>query len=141
MKVFVATKEGQGIRPSDFFHSNEGDLVFVSAECGSDINNVDGGCGCRRCMDDTEGKPTTTFTVADLEMTKEDYVEKYLKYLIDCGRFEAEEVEDGRGYLQADAETILTAAETFPVGEVLERRGNDIQPRPKFYFTLENDEH
>lgn len=140
MKVFVATSEGQGLRASDFFHSKEGDLVFVTAECARDINNVDGGCGCRRCMDDTEGKPTTTFTVADSEMTKENYVEKYLEYLIKSGRFEKEEVEDGREYLQADAEALLQAATTFPVGEILERRGNDIQPRPKYYFTLENDE-
>ena len=140
MKVFVATSEGQGLRPSDFFNSKEGGLVFFAAECGSDINNVDGGCGCRRCMDDSEGNATTTFKVADSDITKENYIEKYCEYLIKSGRFEAEEVEEGREYHQADAETLLQAAEVFPVGEILEKRGNDIQPRPKYYFVRENDE-
>lgn len=140
MKVFVATSEGQGLRESDFFHSKEGELVFFAAECARDINNVDGGCGCRRCMDDSESKATTTFKVADLNITKEDYIEKYCEYLIKSTRFEAEEVEEGIEYHRAEAETLLQAAEVFPVDEILEKRGNDIQPRPKYYFTREDDE-
>lgn len=50
MKVFVATKEGQGLRENDFSHTDEGELVLFSYGCDRDKDNVDGGCGCRRGM-------------------------------------------------------------------------------------------
>lgn len=138
----MATSEGQGLRPSDFFNSKEGNLVFFTAECGSDVNNVDGGCGCRRCMEDSEsGGTTTTFKTADLDIKREDYFEKHIEYLIKSGRFGVEEIEDDREYHQEEAETLLQAAEVFPVDEILEKRGNDIQPRPKYFFTRKNDEY
>ncbi len=123
MKVFVATSEGQGSRSSDFFNSKEDELVFFSAECGSDMSNVDGSCGCRRCMDDSEGNGTTTFKVEDLEITREGYFEKHIECLIKSGRFSAEEVEDDLEYHRQEAKILLQAAEIFPVGEILEKRG------------------
>lgn len=46
MKVFVATKEGQGTRDSDFTFAEHGELVLFMDGCGSDRGNPDGGCGC-----------------------------------------------------------------------------------------------
>ena len=141
MKVFVATSEGQGLRPSDFFNSKEGNIVFFTAECGSDVNNIDGSCGCRRSMEDSESGTTTTFKVADLEINREEYFKKYNDYLIESRDFDPEEVAENPSYIQEDPEALLKAAELFPIGEVLEKRGNDIQPRPKYYFVRENDEY
>ena len=70
MKVFVATKEGQGLRQNDFSHAEEGELVLFSYGCDRDKDNVDGGCGCRRSMDGFKTlSGTTTFKVVDMEMT------------------------------------------------------------------------
>jgi hypothetical protein len=135
MKVLIATKKGQGIRDNDFSFVPEGDLVRYGFDC--DGEEVDGSCGCRRSLAGMRNlKGTTTFKVADLPLTAEAYQKELLasfrrglqglpKKEIDKA---AKEVLDD-GTLQHESERLLKIAARFPVGTVLERRGNVIQPR------------
>jgi hypothetical protein len=58
MKVFVSTKDGQGIRNNDFSWTNEGELVKFALEC--DGEKIDGKCGCRRSMSGFDTHKATT---------------------------------------------------------------------------------
>ena len=139
MKIFVATSEGQGLRRSDFFHSKENELVFLPLQCAS-AKYIDGSCGCGRSLEGLESGATTTFKVEDSNLTKEEYLEKFFKSLVKLRRFEIEEIEDDRKFYLSEVEMLLEAANVFPAELVLEKRGNDIQPRPQFSYTIEDDE-
>lgn len=129
MKVFVATSEGQGLRYGDFFNSNEGDLVLFPSECDRDDNEIDGSCGCRRCMCGFESGSTTTFKVAEINLTKEKYFEKFMAFQVEFG-WAAEGIFEGvREFAEAEFEELIELANDFPVGLVLEKRGNTIQSR------------
>ena len=129
MKVFVSTTEQQGRRANDFCFVPDGELVTFAMEC--DGEAVDGPCGCRRSMSGVEcHKATTTFQVvdrddiddADLFQTIYESYERggWVKL---CGERECER------YAKADAEQIMDLARAFPVGAVLEKRGDLIQTR------------
>lgn len=140
MKVFVATNEGQGLRKTDFFHSKEEDLVFFPFECGSDANHIDGSCGCRRSMEGLDSGSTTTFKVMDLNLSEEKYYKKFLESLVKVRRFDEIEMKEDLEYLKPEFQTLIDAANVFPCGLILEKRGNDIQPRPSVSFTVLNEE-
>ena len=128
MKVFAATAEGQGERSSDFCRTIEGELVMVPFECDADqFVAADEGCGCRRAMAGiASARSTTTFRVIDLEVTMQEFHELVAAAL--------EETWDGRlDHFDAVvlAEEVAEKAAAFDIGAVLERRGDDIQPRPR----------
>ncbi len=129
MKVFVATTETQGQRKNDFSFVKEGELVTFGFEC--DGEDVDGSCGCRRCMSGVEThKATTTFKVANLPLSKEEYTERIIQSGRDGGWVKDPDSE-GVARFKETAEELLTLAEGFPLGVVLEKRGNGIQARRK----------
>lgn len=127
IKVFAATKEGQGARKSDFFYAKEGELVLYPFECDRDKNLIDGGCGCRRAMAGFQsGKGTTTFKVAEVAMTEQEYIKKFL------------DAQRKAGWIKTDADVLmweregrrlLEFAADFPAGTLLEKRGSQIKVR------------
>jgi len=124
MKVLIATKEKQGIRKNDFSFTDEGEFVKFGFQC--DGESVDGGCGCMRsvCGFDTQ-KATTTFKVEDEEITKEDYINKFLKSEKEAGWFKEKDKEEFTDM----AEELLSIADQFKTGTILEKRGSKIKER------------
>jgi hypothetical protein len=128
MKVFVATKEGQGIRKNDFSWTTEGELVGYAFEC--DGETVDGNCGCRRSLSGFDShKATTTFKVSLLSMTEEEYIAKFLESQRKAGWLTDKTDEEGKKVYVATAKALLRIASRFPANRVLEKRGNSIQTR------------
>ena len=128
MRILVATKEGQGQRRNDFCHAREGEIVVFGSEC--DGETVDGSCGCRRAMVGSLSlKSTTTMKVVDMPHA-EFRIRTAIRRRMERGGWDklmtpeeiAEEVE-------ADARELLRLAAAFPVGMIVERRGNQFQER------------
>lgn len=118
VKILVATKETQGQRESDFCFVSEGEVLCLSLECDKDRGVVDGPCGCLRDFVGIKcGKGTTTAKVVIFDGSKTDW-----EGLIAQSYKEAE-----IGYL--DNTVLWDAADKHPVGMILEKRGDLIQPR------------
>lgn len=124
MKVLVATRNGQGARKNDFFHATEGELVTIGSQC--DGEPIDGPCGCRRSMCGFDSrKATTTFTVKERDISRDDYAAALAESFSDADfRTTAAEVAD-------EAAELLRIASAFDTDEVLERRGNKVRVRPR----------
>ncbi len=122
MKLLVATKQGQGKRTNDFFWANEGEIVRFGMEC--DGEEVDGGCGCRRALSGImTAKGTTTMEVAELPIDVEDLT-NLMVVSLKLGGWDA--LKDRAKDL---AQEMINAAEPFPVGAVVERRGDEFLTR------------
>lgn len=128
MKVFVATKEKQGVRNNDFNFTNEGELVKLGFEC--DGESVDGECGCKRgvCGIDTH-KATTTFTIEDRDNTEKEYIELMLESEKKAGWINKDTDKETLKEFEDSAKYLLELACGFNVGDILERRGAKIQVR------------
>ena len=128
MKVFAATAATQGQRETDFTWTVDGELVMVSFECDADLRDpdgIDGGCGCRRSMTGlTSQKATTTFTVIDLDVDRDGFASLVESTLRDAGWSDA--VIDAAPEIAGE---LVEYASGFDVGDVLERRGDEIQRR------------
>ena len=125
MRVLVATQQMQGERHNDFYWCDEGELVTFDP-LHHDGEEVDGSCGCRRSMAGTRTfRPTTTIKVAESDLTKQEYID----FIVD--------VKDKQGWggpyerWAPEIDVLLGIAEQYPVGTVLERRGDIIQVRQK----------
>ena len=126
MKIFISTKRGQGERKNDFCFVPEGEMVRFGSQC--DGEEVDGSCGCRRSMCGViEGKATTTFKVSNVKKTKKDFEEVIRKSLKTGGWYEA--MTKPKDFVKAEAKELLRLAKKFPLGKVLEKRGDEIQIR------------
>jgi hypothetical protein len=120
MKVLVATKEKQGVRKNDFSWTNEGELVMFGFEC--DGESVDGTCGCRRSFSGFETrKATTTAKIADVKYSVDEYLRLFAESMKNAGW--------KRPTMDAEACELLRIANDFPMGAVLEKRGNKVQLR------------
>jgi hypothetical protein len=112
MKILVATKKTQGQRDNDFFWTKENELVYLGFECGSGGREADSYCGCVRDFNGLETKKgTTTALVLDLNTTPEKIAELFA----------------AQGY-ENQVEEMLTLADRFNVGEVVEKRGPTYGP-------------
>jgi len=122
MKVMVCTKQGQGKRKSDFSWTEEGELAYFGFTC--DGEKLDGGCGCERsfCGMDS-GKAGTTAKIVDSPMTIAEFIKKRT----------ASDKAAGWNQKAADIKEecieLLRIANVFPVGAVIEKRGDKIQIR------------
>lgn len=84
---------------------------------------------------------TTTFTVADLDITKENYIRKLVESYVVKGTDITAELKEHREWIYDEKmEFLLEAAAKFSVGDILERRGEDIQPRPKVFVSIPDEE-
>lgn len=129
MKVLVATKEKQGMRKNDFSFTREGELVtFTGMEC--DGEKVDGNCGCRRSMCGVEThKATTTFKVVDMPIEKEVFYECLKINLVSTGWAGLMGKDKAWAIVFKDVMELMSLADKFEVGTVLEKRGGTIQVR------------
>jgi hypothetical protein len=119
MKILVATKEKQGNRSNDFSWAKEGEMVKFGFEC--DGETIDGNCGCRRSLVGFDtAKATTTFKVVNKNLTKEKYKRLLLKSEKKAGFLHTKEAINGA------VDELLRIANNFTIGDVLEKRGNQI---------------
>ncbi len=127
--VLVATDRHQG-KPGDFFLTTAGELVYPALMCDSDrLRHDAGGCVCGRTFAGlTSGKGGTTAEVAQVDMTKQQYVDAHLASLIEAGW--PDDADIAAWALEA-AEDVLEIAAKFTIGTVVERRGNFIVERPR----------
>jgi hypothetical protein len=111
----------QGQRANDFcFCENE--LLTFGSEC--DGEKVDGHCGCKRSMVGlTSRRATTTIEVAEVPLDEEEFINQLMVS------------ERKAGFNLSDKQSrrvacgLIKLAGKFPVGCVLERRGNIFRRR------------
>jgi hypothetical protein len=122
MKTLVATTKTQGTRKNDFCFVPEGEPVTFGCEC--DREDIDGQCGCRRSMVGlTCRKGTTTMLVADTDMDRAAFIAALADSIKASGfGLTAED-------FAPEADEIIRIADYFPVGTVLERRGETFRVR------------
>lgn len=122
MKFLVATSETQGQRVNDFFFAKVNELLRFGTECSGE--EIDGECGCRRCMIGTiTKKGTTTMKVSETGLAKEQLIDVYYNDLRNAGwKLSREDVAE-------DVERILRISDLYPEGTVLEKRGNEFKRR------------
>ena len=120
MKIFVATEQTQGDLADDFCHAREGEIVTISDEHESDREC--GACPCCRSVVGIEtGNRTTTFKVAESELTVGEYISHVVEFLLhnDLSRT----VDDAPAKASHICNYLLDMAARFPIGAVLHRRG------------------
>ena len=127
MKVLTATKETQGQRRNDFSWTEEGELVrFTCFECD---HAIDGKCGCRRSMAGTKSsKATTTMKVVDSPMSRESFEDKLARSLAEAGWLRGDRKKADK-WVRDDTDELLRIADTFDVGDIVEKRGSQIKLR------------
>lgn len=122
MKVLVATGLSQGRRVSDFNWCIEGELVCLGGMCRLGELDSESECGCGRAfygLNSHEG--TTTAVVADLPLTREDYIEAHRS------SFEAQGKITISAAIEADG-MVEMVADWCP-GTLVERQSWDIVVR------------
>lgn len=123
MKLLVATKEKQKMRGNDFHHANEGEIVYFGTEC--DCETVDGPCGCKRSLVGIEShKASTTFMVIEKSLTEAELCKMLKESLANAGWGQ---IADSA--IKSDVSSLIHLAKQFPVGSVLERRGDAVLVR------------
>lgn len=86
MKVLVATSLAQGTSPRDYHYCIDGELVWIQVPCDRDVHDREGPCGCGRAFARASShRATTTATVVDTEMTRDDVVLAFQTSLSDSG--------------------------------------------------------
>lgn len=125
IRTIVATKRGQGARPDDFSWVDEDELVIFPLECDRDRGRADGGCGCARSFAGLTSRcSTTTAKVADLDMSRDQYIDAILASMTGAGW-----TTYTRADAEADAEELLGMFSDWTVDTVVEKRGTTIQNR------------
>jgi len=130
-KVLVGTHETQGQRKTDFCWTVDGEPLYLGFECDSDLE-PDDNCGCHRSFCGmSRHTATTTAKVVEFKEGLPAFVEVYMASMQRAGWFTSSttdrELEDWR----RDFRRFLAGMQKFPVGAVLEKRGNIIQMRQK----------
>ena len=130
MKVLVATGETQGQRSNDFNWCREGEPVKFGSEC--DGEAFDGQCGCRRSMAGVESnKSTSTMKVVWLDLTRDELADMLRDNYKKAGWYKLMGPEGAEERIQSEVTELLRMAADFPVGCMVEKRGNTLQVRLK----------
>jgi len=126
MKLFLASRETQGRRKTDFFSGKEGELLHTPIiECPED--EVGRKCKCKRAFIGFEtGEAVSTAKVAEVDMT----VEALAKLVFD--KYKVGDVCPTWEEALNEANIIIQDAEPFTVGMVVERQGEEIINRLNF---------
>ena len=129
MKILVATNEGQGQRKNDFCFANQHEPVGFPSEC--DNQRVDGRCGCRRSMAGMITlKSTTTMTVIEDPNVTPESLKESLRTMMITGEWDKHlSPADLQAIIDEDAGILINLANTFEVGAIVERRGDQFQTR------------
>lgn len=127
LAVLVATDRTQRDRANDFIACSPGELVDITSSCDRDRGNPDGGCGCCRAFTGLDSrKATTTAEVVQRPMSFADYVAAHHASLTRAGLPDDDTV---RSWADEAARDMARIAAAFPVGTVVERRGDQIVER------------
>jgi hypothetical protein len=122
LPVLVATRQTQGQRKNDFSWAVDNEPVRFGLEC--DGEAVDGRCGCRRSFSGMQSnKNTTTARVASLPITRNDFLRMLGESMKVAGwSFDEKDIQE-------IADELLMIASRFNEGDIVEKRGNNIQVR------------
>lgn len=124
MKVLVATARTQGARSGDYHWCVEGELVRIFEPCARDRADPDGGCGCGRGFGGLNShRGTTTARVAEVPLTREDYMEAIRSSLEEQGW------EPCGCCVEQEADGLAALVLGWPVGAVVERRLDELSVR------------
>jgi hypothetical protein len=130
MKILVATKETQKQRESDFFWTEEGEIVRVPFECDRDRGDIDGPCGCLRSLTGCKTqRGTTTMKVEDREIKIEDYIEVVRQSFTEAGWYKMMSRKAAEDHILEDVKYLLEAASKFAPGTIVEKRSYKVQER------------
>lgn len=123
----MSTSRTQGQRPGDFAAIGDGELVTLASVCDRDRGNPDGGCGCGRSFVGLrDPKGTTTAIVDEMGMTPDDYLQRMRDSAIEVGALRPDEDPTD---VDNQADELLRIAAGWPLGTVVECRGDLIQVR------------
>lgn len=126
IRALVATKETQGQKKDDFSWTDEGEIVTFPFICD---NSCD--CGCGRAVAGIKShKSTTTFKVAELDMTGRDFIVAIHASIVNGGWFKVNDRE-GINFAKKTAVELLETAEAFPVGTILEINRTSVKIRQR----------
>jgi len=112
------------VRPGDFSHAIEGELVLVGDACAADRADPEGGCGCGRSFSGMNShRATTTALVSDVDLSYEDLRLAVGGFFRDGG-FSPEVLgdEDFADLVDQVVEETADFGRPWPVGTILERR-------------------
>lgn len=128
IKVFVGTHRTQGQRASDFCWTHDGEPLYLGFECDSD-REPDDRCGCHRSFCGmSRHTATTTAEVVEYTDGLETLVDVYLESQRRAGWLkDATSAEVTRW--AAKFRRFIASIQKFPVGAVVEKRGEYIQVR------------
>ena len=122
MKILVATAEGQGEREGDFFEAEEGEPVMPVMACDSHLS----GCACGRAMRGVRtGRETTTAVVVESDMSRAEY----RRQIREGAAVAFADLELPATIFERQADALLQLAAQLPLGVVIERDGEDYEPR------------
>ena len=128
MKILVATGETQRQRGNDFMWCREGEPVKFGSEC--DGEDIDGRCGCKRSMAGVESnKSTTTMKVVWMDLTRDELADMLLDNYKRAGWYKLMGPEGAEERSKSEAAELLRMTADFPVGCVVEKRGDTLQIR------------
>lgn len=123
MKILVATAEGQGKRTDDFFEADEGEIVMPVMTC----DQTHEACACHRAMVGVRtGRETTTAIVVESDMSRAEY-RRALRDAVSSKQLA--ELNVPAAIFDAQADEYLRLAAALPLGVVIERDGDDFNPR------------
>jgi hypothetical protein len=126
MKILVATAEGQGERADDFFETEEGEIVVPAMTC----DRLHEGCMCSRVMVGVRtGKETTTAIVVESDMTRAAYTRALADGVPGRTLSELGLGAQAEHLIGPQAGDLLRLAAELPAGVVIERDGDDFNPR------------
>lgn len=127
MKILTATALTQGVRDNDYHWCVEGELVRFDVVCARDRRDPDGGCGCGRGFAGMSSRrATTTALVRDLDLSVDDLRMALAASLHAAGYHDD---PDGLADVADEADELIDLASSFEVGDVLERRLDEIRVR------------
>lgn len=127
IKVFVATDRTQGRRDNDFHNTDGSEPVDHAMACDTDRGDPDGRCGCCRAFTGLASrKATTTAEVAYRQLTPEQYREAFHTSYVDAG---FPDTPEARQHAVEAADELRRIATSWPVGTVIERRGDTLSVR------------
>jgi len=136
IKVFVSTNISQGYRKNDFCFVSENEPVRSGFVCDRDINNPDGVCGCGRSLIGFYcHKATTTVKVGLIDMTREQYIEEYIKSNPYASLYKKD--KKYVKIVKEQASEFLDIADRYEVETVFEYRNFEFTVRGREYI-LEN---
>jgi len=123
MKILVATAEGQGGREDDFCLADEGEIVMPVMAC----DQTHEACACSRAMVGVRtGRETTTAIVVESDMSRAEY-RRAIREAVTSKQLAGLNVP--ATIFDAQADEYLRLAAELPLGVVIERDGDDFNPR------------